>query len=293
MINRQKRVKMIEKNHLLSQRKQAELLSVGRTGLYYKPKCETLLNQRLLNIIDRQYTATPFFGVPRMADLINSHYLDLHVNKKRVRRLYKILDIKAIGPNPYTSKSNPEDYKYPYLLRDLKVEKANQVWVADITYIGMRKGFMYLFAIMDLYSRYIINWDLSNAMTAQWCANILKEALLLQPRPEIFNTDQGSQFTSKVFTDALLENKIKISMDGKGRAIDNIFIERFWRSIKQEYVYINPPNGGYQLYNGIEEYMTFYCHERRHQSIDRMTPALKYYGKKVNFKSTKYLTSVV
>jgi len=293
LIDRQERVNMIDEKHRLSQRKQADLLSVGRTGLYYKPRSESLLNQRLLNIIDRQYTATPFYGVLRMTDFINSHYPDLQVNKKRVRRLYKTLDIRAIGPNPYTSKPNSEDYKYPYLLRDLAIEKPNQVWVADITYIGMKRGFMYLFAIMDLYSRYIINWDISNAMTAQWCTNILKEALLLQPCPEIFNTDQGSQFTSEVFTDELLENKVKISMDGKGRAIDNIFIERFWRSIKQEYVYINPPNGGHELYNGIEEYMRFYCHERRHQSIDRQTPALKYYGKKINFKSTKYLTSVV
>ena len=293
LIDRQERVKMIDKTHKLSQRKQAELLSVGRTGLYYKPRTETMLNQRLMNIIDRQYTATPFYGVPRMTDFINSHYHDLQVNKKRVRRLYKMLDIRAVGPNPYTSKSDPTAYKYPYLLRGLLIEKANQVWVADITYIAMKHGFMYLFAIMDLYSRYIIDWDVSSSMTAKWCTNILKEALLLQPHPQIFNTDQGSQFTSDEFTGALNDEKIKISMDGKGRAIDNIFIERFWRSIKQEYVYLNPPNGGYELYNGIEEYMRFYNHERGHQSLERIPPAELYYGKKINFKSTKYLTSVV
>ena len=157
----------------------------------------------------------------------------------------------------------------------------------------MKRGFMYLFAIMDLFSRYIINWDVSSSMTAKWCTNILKEALLLQPHPQIFNTDQGSQFTSDEFTGTLIDEEIKISMDGKGRAIDNIFIERFWRSIKQEYVYLNPPNGGYELYNGIEEYMRFYNYERGHQSLERTPPAELYYGKKIKFKSTKYLTSVV
>jgi len=284
---------MICKDHQLSQRKQAELLSVWRTGKYYKPRGETALNQRLMNIIDRQYTATPFYGVPRMTDFINRHYFDLQVNKKRVRRLYKLLDIRAVGPNPYTSKSDPVAYKYPYLLKNLIIKKANQVWVSDITYIGMRKGFMYLYAIMDLFSRYILNWGLSNTMTAKWCAEITKEAFLLHPLPEIFNTDQGSQFTSDTFTGLLESNEIKISMDGKGRAVDNIFIERFWRSIKQEYVYLNPPNGGYELYQGIEEYIRFYNYERGHQMLDRKPPAELYYGKKINFKSTKYLTTVV
>ncbi len=284
---------MISKTHQLSQRKQAELLSVWRSGMYYKPSVETALNLRLMNIIDHQYTATPFYGVPRMTDFINRHYFDLQVNKKRVRRLYKLLDIRAIGPNPYTSKSDPVAYKYPYLLKNLKIKKPNQVWVSDITYIGMRKGFMYLYAIMDLYSRCILNWGLSNTMIAKWCAQITKEAFLLHSLPEIFNTDQGSQFTSDVFTGLLNSEKIKISMDGKGRAVDNIFIERFWRSIKQEYVYINPHNGGYELYQGIEEYMRFYNHERGHQTLDRTPSAELYYGKKINFKSTKYLTKVV
>lgn len=293
MIDRQSRLKMIEKEHPLSQRKQAELLSVSRSGLYYKPREETALNQRLMNIIDRQYTVTPFYGVPRMTDFINRHYFHLTVNKKRVHRLYKLMDIRAIGPNPYTSKSDPTAKKYPYLLRGLAITRPDQVWVSDITYIGMRRGFMYLYAVMDLYSRYILNWGLSNTMTAKWCVSVTNEALLLHSLPEIFNTDQGSQFTSAEFVELLDSNDINISMDGKGRAVDNIFIERFWRSIKQEYVYINPPNGGYELYQGIEEYMRFYNHERGHQSLDRIPPAELYYGKKIKFKPTKYLTTVV
>lgn len=152
---------------------------------------------------------------------------------------------------------------------------------------------MFLFAIIDLHSRYILNWGLSNTMSAQWCVSIIKEALLLNGKPTIFNTDQGSQFTSDIYISLLQKEAIKISMDGKGRAIDNIFIERFWRSIKQEYVYINPPNGGMMLYDGIEEYMRFYNYERDHQSLNYLTPAEIYFGEKVDFKSTKYLTTLV
>lgn len=292
MIDRKERVKMIEKKHPLSQRKQCELLSVQRNRLYYKPKEETRMNLHLMKIIDCQYTATPFYGVPRMTRFINEHYA-YRINKKRVERLYKLMDIRAIGPNPYTSKTTKSSYKYPYLLRGLVVKKPDQVWAADITYIAMRRGFMYLFAIIDLFSRYIINWGLSNTMTADWCVSIIKEGILLNGKPEIFNTDQGSQFTSEEYISLMEKEKIKISMDGKGRAIDNIFIERFWRSIKQEYVYLTPPNGGMQLYNGIEEYMRFYNYERGHESLTYKTPAQIYYGKKVEFLSTKYLTTVV
>ena len=283
---------MIEKTSQLSQRKQCELLSVHRGRLYYKPKGESAMNLHLMRIIDCQYTATPFYGVPRMTNFIKEHY-DYRVNKKRVERLYKLMDIRAIGPNPYTSKPGEMKYKYPYLLRGLEIEKPNQVWAADISYIGMRRGYMYLFAIIDLYSRYIVNWSLSNTMTAEWCNSTIKEALYLNGKPEIFNTDQGSQFTSELHVSFLEKQKIKISMDGKGRAIDNIFIERFWRSIKQEYVYINPPNGGMELYNGIEEYMRFYNYERSHESHDYKTPAELFYGEKVKFEKTRYLTTVV
>lgn len=292
MIDRKERIKMIEKDGQLSQRKQCELLTIHRSKLYYQPKEASGMNLHLMKIIDQQYTATPFYGVPRMTDFINEHY-NYIVNKKRVARLYKLMDIRAIGPNPYTSKSDKTAYKYPYLLRGLKVEKPKQVYAADISYIAMKRGYMYLFAIIDLYSRYIVNWGLSNTMEAQWCVNIIKEAFYLNGKPEIFNTDQGSQFTSEIYISLLKDEQVKISMDGKGRAIDNIFIERFWRSIKQEYVYLNPPNGGMELYNGIEEYMRFYNHERNHQSIDYQKPAEVFYGRKIKFKKTKYITSVV
>jgi len=283
---------MIDKNIGLSQRKQSDLLSIHRSSLYYKPKEETAMNLHLMKAIDRQYTATPFYGVPRMTAFLIRHY-PYKINKKRIARLYKLMDLRAIGPNPYTSRPGKNSYKFPYLLKGLKIEKANQVWAADITFIAMKRGFMYLFAIIDLFSRCIVNWSISNAMTAQWCVSTIKEALYMNGKPEIFNTDQGSQFTSELYVDQLKEKKIQISMDGKGRAIDNIFIERFWRSVKQEYVYLHPPNGGMELYSGLEEYMRFYNYERQHESHNYKTPAELYYGKKVKFESTKYLTPLV
>ena len=292
MIDREKRVEMVESDIKLSQRRQCELLTIHRNKLYYKPKSETALNLHLMEIIDRQYLATPFYGVPRMTDFINDHYA-YTINKKRVARLYKLMDIKAIGPNPYTSKPGEIKYIHPYLLRGLKIERPRQVWAADITYIGMRGGFMYLFAVIDLYSRFITNWSLSNTMTAQWCNTAIKESFYLHGKPDIFNTDQGSQFTSELHVNFLKGEEVKISMDGKGRAIDNIFIERFWRSIKQEYIYINPPNGGKELYDGIEEYMRFYNHERPHQSLDKKTPAEVFHGRNVEYKKTRYLTTLV
>ncbi len=283
---------MIDSTSQLSQRKQCELLSVHRSNLYYKPKGESAMNLHLMRIIDRQYTATPFYGVPRMTAFINRNY-EYRVNQKRIARLYKLMDIRAIGPNPNTSKPGKTSYKFPYLLRDLTIDKANQVWACDITFIAMKHGFMYLFAIIDLFSRFIVNWSISNAMTAQWCVSTISEAFILNGHPQIMNSDQGSQFTADLYVDLLKEKQIQISMDGKGRAIDNIFIERFWRSVKQEYVYLHPPNGGKELYNGIEEYMRFYNHERQHESLDYRTPAELYYGKKVIFKPTKYSTLVV
>jgi putative transposase len=283
---------MIETDGKLSQRRQCELLSIHRSGLYYKPAGESMLNMHLMRIIDRKYTATPFYGVPRMTDFINRAY-GYGVNKKRVERLYKVMDIRAIGPNPNTSKSLRTAYKFPYLLRDLEVSTPNQVWAADITFLAMKHGFMYLFAIIDLYSRYLINWSISNNMSAHWCVSTIKEAFLLHGKPQIFNTDQGSQFTSELYVNLLTDEQVQISMDGKGRAIDNVFIERFWRSYKYEYLFLNPPNGGLELYQGTEEYMRFYKHERGHQSLDYSTPAERYYGKKVNFIPTKYSPSLV
>lgn len=263
------------------------MLNISRNARYYKPRGESAFNLYLMNLIDKQYQRTPFYGVPRMTAYLNG--LGLRpVNHKRVSRLYKLMDIRAIGPIPFTSKSNPDHPKFPYLLRGLHIIYPNQVWAADITYVPMRRGFMYLFAIIDLSSRYILAWDISNNMTAEWCKYVLEECLLFYPTPKIFNTDQGSQFSSQTWIGMMEDNGILQSMDGKGRAIDNVFIERFWRSYKYEYLYLNPPNGGKELFDETRIYMDFYNFERGHQSLNRKTPAEIYYQKKTYFSPTKY-----
>ena len=186
------------------------------------------------------------------------------VNPKRVRRLYKIMNLRTLYPKRNLSKAKASDYKFPYLLKGLKIERSNQVWQADITYIPMFRGFMYMFAILDVYSRRIVGWSVSNTMSMEWCREVLLDTIRTEGKPEIFNTDQGSQFTSPDFIQCLLNNDIKVSMDGKGRALDNVYIERFWRSLKYEYIYLNPPNGGVDLYKGIKAYVKFYNGERKH-----------------------------
>jgi putative transposase len=290
-MDKARRYELLDPSVDLSIRRQSMLLNIPRGKFYYKPRSESQLNLYLMDLIDRQYQRTPFYGVPRMTDYLQE--LGYRVNHKRVSRLYKTMDIRALGPNPYTSKSDPTAYKYPYLLRDLEILYPNQVWVADITYIGLKHGYMYLFAIMDLYSRYILGWDISNSMTAGWCIQVLKECLEWHPSPEIFNTDQGSQFTADTWVRELKGNGIQISMDGKGRAIDNIFIERFWRSYKYEFLYLNTPNGGKELFDHTNEYIRFYNFERRHQSLNRTPPAEYYFGTKTYFLPTKYSTSLV
>ena len=249
-----------------------------------------------MRLIDQKYQVCPFLGVPSMTDYLNGLGLQ-PINKKRVDRLYKIMDIRALGQKLNTSKSDTTSYKYPYLLRNLEVIDPNQVWAADITFLPMKRGYMYLFAIIDLYSRYILAWDISNSMTAKWCKYVLLQALNWYPSPDIFNTDQGTQFTSKLWTETLIDNGIKISMDGKGRAIDNIFIERFWKTYKYNYLYLNAPNGGKELYDGTKEFMNFYNFEKPHSSLKinrkKHTPAEFYFGKKVYFESTKYSPSLV
>lgn len=283
---------MVDKSLDLSVRSQCNLLGLSRSKLFYKPKSESKFTMHLMRIIDEQYLRTPFYGVPRMTEFIKEQY-GYTVNKKRIARLYKLMDIEAIGPKPNTSKSNKKEYKYPYLLKNLPIIAVNQVWAADITFIYMPGGFMYLFAIIDLYSRYIVHWDLSNSMTSQWCIKVIQEAIMMNGKPEIFNTDQGTQFTSEHYVEYLQSERIRISMDGKGRAIDNIFIERFWRTIKYEYVYIKLPNGGLELFHGLDEYIRFYNYERQHNSLKKKTPGEVFYGKKITFKQTSYLTSVV
>ena len=287
-----KRQNLLDSDHGLSIRKQASLLQVSRNKKYDQPKGESPLNLYLMKLIDQQYQRTPFYGVPRMTDYLNGLGL-CPINEKRTRRLYKLMDIRAIGPNPFTSKSNPEHYKFPYLLRGLEVNSPNQVWVADITYLPLKRGFMYLFAIMDLYSRFILAWDIANSMTAKWCKHVFDQCTFWYPTPDIFNTDQGVQFSSDIWVKAMADNGILQSMDGKGRAIDNIFIERFWRSYKYEYLYLNAPTSGKELYQETETYINFYSFERGHQSLNKKTPAEIFFGQKTYFIPTKYSASLV
>lgn len=263
---------MIEKNNPdLSVVKQSELLSVHRSGLYYKPCQEGSFNLDLMKIIDEQFLDKPFYGVARMTEhLKNMGYL---INIKRIRRLYRLMDLRAIFPAPRTTQANIKHKKYPYLLRDLVINRPNQVWACDITYIPMKHGFMYLVAIIDLYSRFVVNWGISNSLEADFCVEVLKEAINQHGKPDIFNTDQGVQFTCLEFIEVLQNNEIKISMDGKGRAIDNIFIERLWRSIKYENVYLHAYTDGLALYQGLKKYFEFYNYQRVHQGIEYRIPS--------------------
>ncbi len=267
----ERRVIVDKANAKLSIKKQCALLSISRSGQYYSKKEESALNKELMQAIDKEYTAHPFRGVPSMSTYLKDD-LGYLINEKRIERLYKLMNLSAIVPGPHTSKACKEDKKYPYLLRNLTIKHANHVWATDITYIPMQKGFMYLIAIIDLYSRYVIHWSLSNTMEAEWCAEVLREAIKKAGKPEIFNTDQGSQFTSDVFTGVLLKNKITISMDGKGRATDNIFIERLWRSVKYEDVYLHAYETGLELFKGLKKYFEFYNQQRRHTSLNNNRP---------------------
>lgn len=269
------RKEMVESNHVdLSISCQCELLSLHRSSFYYVPAAESQENLAIMRKLDEQYFSTPFYGALRLkASMQESGY---HVNIKRIRRLMRIVNWQTIYREPHTTMSDKTHFKYPYLLRGLKIVRCNQVWAMDITYIPMKTGFMYLTAIIDLYSRYVIHWSLSNSMSAEWCDEVLKQAIKNHGVPEIFNTDQGSQFTSEIFIKTLLDNGIKISMDGKGRALDNIFIERLWRSVKYENIYLNVYENGLSLWQGLEKYFQFYNHERLHQSLDYQTPKQRY-----------------
>ena len=251
--------------------KQCKSLGLQKSSYYCKPKGESALNQVLMKAIDKKYLECPFYGTRRMTAYINMD-LGYRVDRKRIKRLYRLMGLSTIYPKKNLSKPNLAEYKYPYLLKGLEINRPNQVWEADITYIPMFKGFMYMYAIIDVYSRKIMAWGISNTMSVEWCKSITKEAISEHGKPQIFNTDQGSQFTSPVFINELLSNDIKISMDGKGRALDNIFIERFWRSIKYEHIYLHPANGGIDLLKGVRKYIDFYNNERRHDSLGQIAP---------------------
>lgn len=262
---------MIEEHHpQLSRSKQCDLLSIHRSGLYYQPVQESEQNLLLMRKLDKQYLLTPYYGVRRMTIWLQQQGFE--VNRKRVARLMRLMGLQAIYPKGNLSKPDPAAKKYPYLLKGLTINRVHQVWATDITYIPMQKGFMYLVAIIDLYTRKILSWALSNTLEVNFCTKVLQEALDKYGKPDIFNSDQGSQFTSNEFTTFLEQNNIRISRDGKGRALDNIFIERFWRSLKYEHVYLNPASDGLNLYEGIHNYIQHYNYHRPHQSLNYKTP---------------------
>jgi putative transposase len=266
---------MIESTHpTISLRRQCELFNIHRGNLYYIPVAESEENIKILSLLRQQYFETPFYGARKLTVWLQ--IMGFKINRKRVRRLMKTVNWQTIYREPRTTISNKEHKKYPYLLRNLKIEKNNQVWATDITYIPMKHGFMYLLAIMDLNSRYVLDWSVNNTMDAEWCAEILKSAIDKHGKPEIFNTDQGSQFTSDAFINVLKSNKIKISMDGKGRALDNIFVERLWRSVKYENIYLNIYENGVDLYAGLKKYFEFYNNERFHESLGYKVPRACY-----------------
>jgi putative transposase len=256
--------------------RQCELIGISRSGLYYEPAPETPFNLMLMRLIDEQYLKTPFYGSRRFAVWLNG--LGHSVNRKRVQRLLQTMGLEAIYPKQRASTPNEQHEKYPYLLRDFVISRPNQVWATDITYIPMRRGFLYLVAVVDWYSRYVLSWELSNSLDVSFCSQALEKALLIG-KPEIFNSDQGCQFTSSDFTNVLKQAQIKISMDGKGRALDNIIVERLWRSVKYEEVYIRDYEEVVEAYSGIGNYLSFYNNERPHQSLNYRTPKEIYLGR--------------
>jgi putative transposase len=268
----QERRECVQPDHSeLSIRRQCDLLSIHRSGFYYEPRKESELNLELMRLIDERYMKYSHMGVPSMTQWLRKDE-GYEVNPKRIRRLYKLMGLKATVPGPHTSRAVKHHKKYPYLLNELEITHTNQVWATDITYIPMHKGFMYLMAVIDLHSRYVVGWSLSNSMSADWCTELVKDCIKRHEAPEIMNTDQGSQFTSEEFTGMLKDHEIRISMDSKGRAQDNIFIERLWRSVKYEQIYLKPAADGLELYQGLSEWFTYYNEERRHSSLDHEPP---------------------
>ncbi|NCO53570.1 MAG: IS3 family transposase, partial [Deltaproteobacteria bacterium] len=267
---------MIEPRHEPSISRQCRLLGISRSSFYYVPRPMDSEDLELMRLIDEQYLKTPFFGSRSMARHFRRQ--GRKVNRKRIQRLMQLMGIEAIYPKPHTSRPHPEHQIYPYLLRDLTIDHADQVWAADITYVPMARGFMYLVAVMDWHSRKILSWRLSNTLESDFCIQALQEAINRYGKPEIFNTDQGSQFTSIGFTQVLKDHGIGISMDGRGRCQDNIFIERLWWTIKHHYLYLHSFGSGSELRQGLTEWIRFYNQERGHSSLDDRTPDEVYYG---------------
>jgi len=257
----------------LSVRRQCELLGLNRSSLYYEPAGASAEDLRLMNLIDEQYTAHPFYGSRRMAVWLGQQGEE--VNRKRVQRLMRVMGLEAVYPKPRLSVAGQGHRIYPYLLRGVKIQRRDQVWSTDITYVPMASGFMYLTAVIDWYSRYVLAWGLSNTLDGSSSLEVLEEALGAG-KPEIFNTDQGVQFTASAFTGRLESAGVAVSMDGRGRALDNVFVERLWRSVKYEDIYIWRYETVPELRRGLGRYFVFYNDERPHQSLGYRTPAAVY-----------------
>jgi putative transposase len=268
----------VQPHERISQRRQCALLGLSRSTLYLRPAGESEQNLELMRWIDEQYTQTPYYGSRKLTWWLNEHKR-AGVNRKRVARLMHLMGIEAVYPKPRLSVRHPEHRVYPYLLADVTVERPNHVWSTDITYVRMRQGFMYLMAIIDWFSRYVLAWRLSNSLESAFCLEAIDEALGGPQQPLIFNTDQGVQFTSVAFTDRLRARSIAISMDGRGRAFDNIFIERLWRSVKYEHIYLHDYQLVDELSAGLRRYWVQYNTERPHQALGYQTPAAVYFGR--------------
>ena len=263
------RSELVDRGHSLSLRRQADLLSVPRGRLYYRPVGESEENLELMRKMDRLFLDDPTLGVLGMQDALRD--LGLNYNVKRIRRLLRKMCIEPIYPKRNLSRLGQARYIHPYLLRHLKIDRPNQVWAIDISYVPMASGFMYLTAIIDLYSRYIVGWQLSNSLEKETQTELLEAAIARHGKPEIINSDQGAQYTCAHWVDTLHKHQIRISMDGKGRATDNAFIERWFRSVKHRQIYLNPANDGWELYQGIESFVNRY-NQKRHQGIGRRKP---------------------
>lgn len=279
---------LIDRKNSLSVRRQCQVLAVCRASWYYKVVPMDSFNLNLMGKIDGYFTKYSFYGRPRLTHYLRE--LGHQINPKRVGRLMGLMGIRAIMPRLNTSKPNPAHKVYPYLLRGLHIASPNHVWATDITFIRLRNGFMYLTAVIDLFSRYVLSWELSNTMDSGFCVEAVESALAAsQKNPEIFNTDQGSQFTSQVFTETLLKRSIRISMDGKGRALDNVFVERLWRSVKYECTYLRQWDTVDELRLALKEYFVFFNTERYHQALNYKTPKEVYFGEDATQSVTKLM----
>ncbi len=279
----------IEANSSLSILRQCQLLDIPRSSYYYQPVPESAYNLHLMLLMDKQYLLTPTYGSRMMcAHLCGQGH---GVNRKRVQRLMRLMGLEAIFCKPRLSDPDKEHQIYPYLLRNVAVTSVNHVWSTDITYIPMQRGFLYLTAVIDWYSRFVLSWQLSNSMESSFCIEALEVALARYGTPQIFNTDQGSQFTSNDFTSVLKKKQIQISMDGKGRATDNAFIERLWRTVKYEHVYLHAASDGEELYDGLRQFFEHYNYHRPHSSLGYRTPASVYQKLELNLSTNPTASS--